>query len=37
LVQIRLRAQARTAKIHYLPQPVHSRPLVLHRSVSSSL
>ncbi len=37
LVQIRRRAQERTAKIHYLPQAVHSRPLVLHRSVSSSL
>jgi Ca2+/Na+ antiporter len=36
LVQIRRRAQERSAKIHYLPQPVHGRPLVLHRSVSSS-
>ncbi len=37
LVQIRRRAQERTAKIHYLPQQVQRRPLVLHRSASSSL
>ncbi|MEP6623997.1 MAG: hypothetical protein ABJC79_06125 [Acidimicrobiia bacterium] len=37
LVQIRRRAQERTATVHYLPQPLYSRPLVLHRSVSSSM
>ena len=36
LVQIRRRSQERTAKVHYLPQPVHTRALVLHRSASSS-
>ena len=36
LVQIRRRSEERTAKVHYLPQPVHTRQLVLHRSVSSS-
>jgi type IV secretory pathway VirB3-like protein len=36
LVQIRRRSEERAAKVHYLPQPVHTRSLVLHRSASSS-
>ena len=36
LVQLRRRSQERSAKVLYMPQPVQSRQLVLHRSVSSS-
>ena len=36
LVQIRRHSQESAAKVHYLPQPVHTRSLVLHRSASSS-
>ena len=35
LVHIRRRAEERRAKVHFLPQPVHSSSLVLRRTVSS--